>query len=180
MRVVGTDGPVKIGCSAFLAQRAKSLSTKGRPVELLADIAGDFDVERRFHAEFRADHVGKEWFAPSPRLDSVIEQIKQGAFDIESLPAPDRLPRKPIVYDEVRREAMRMSSQVKQASIRSGWTFNEHGIQPKWCSGDEAFRERVRDYIADPLKHSHRWLFDGTWERWFRDTPARQRRDKAA
>lgn len=82
-------GPVKIGHSVdpfrrFLLIRANS------PVDLTlrATIAGDADVERRFHNRFRDSHMRQEWFYWSEDMEHVLSAIIAGQFDVGSLPEP--------------------------------------------------------------------------------------------
>lgn len=107
IKPVGTDGPIKIGCSANPKQRLGALSRKHSPLEIAATVPGGFFTERQFHTVFREDHIGHEWFASSRRLLSVIEQINAGHFDMAKLPTrPMRLPRKVIEYTPVVRAEM--------------------------------------------------------------------------
>jgi hypothetical protein len=86
-RVVGTSGPIKIGCSAWPQDRCKQLGFDlAVEVELLAEASGDFKLERNLHIKFA--HVrtkaptrnGKdvcgatEWFEPVPELLGIVEQ----------------------------------------------------------------------------------------------------------
>lgn len=106
IKPVGAHGPIKIGCSANPEQRLRHLTRKARPLQIVALIKGDYETERRFHALFRAHHIGKEWFAPVSDLLAVIQQVWDGVFDVDTLPAPQRLPRKPIEYTPERRRHM--------------------------------------------------------------------------
>lgn len=87
MRPAGMPGPIKIGCSHVPPDRRLALS-KWSPfqLEIIAKIRGEFDLERRFHNRFRRDHSHCEWFAWSPELQAVIDQIVSGCFDIDTLP----------------------------------------------------------------------------------------------
>ncbi len=89
IRPVGMDGPVKIGCSISPRGRKSDLSQWSPfPLEIAAQIPGDFRLERRFHAMFNDDHKTREWFDWSPELGAVIEAVAAGTFDVETLPAP--------------------------------------------------------------------------------------------
>lgn len=57
-------------------------------LEIIAEIVGGHNIERRFHALFAASHTRREWFDATPELLAIIEQIRAGEFDIESLPPP--------------------------------------------------------------------------------------------
>jgi len=89
IRPVGADGPVKIGCSDVPDGRLYTLSAWSPvPLEIVASIDGDIDLERRFHAAFKADNTHREWFNASPALLHCLDAIKTGTFDIATLPAP--------------------------------------------------------------------------------------------
>lgn len=106
IKPAGIHGPVKIGCSANPMQRLSHLTRKRRPLEIAALIEGDYVVERQFHALFRDDHIAKEWFFWTTELQSVIDRINRGSFDMAELPEPQRLPRKQIEYTPALRAKM--------------------------------------------------------------------------
>jgi hypothetical protein len=89
IRPVGMQGPVKIGCSKAPDGRRITLETWSPfPLEIVAEIDGCMDDERRFHSLFRHQHKSREWFDWSPELQSVIDAINCGTFDLSSLPTP--------------------------------------------------------------------------------------------
>lgn len=89
IKPVGMAGPVKIGCSASPDGRRRALeSWSPFALEIVAEIDGDFDLERRFHARFRDTHQRREWFDWSPELQAVIDAIRAQTFDVTTLPAP--------------------------------------------------------------------------------------------
>lgn len=91
-RQTGTQGPVKIGFSENVPNRLRLLAAAHRfPVELLASIDGERDLEFRFHARFEASHLGGEWFAWSPELQATVNAIAVGRFFLSSLPQPKRI-----------------------------------------------------------------------------------------
>jgi len=76
-------GAIKIG---FTEQdprdRVRRLGRAGdAPNRLLATFPGGYDQERRFHGLFRRDHLGGEWFRPSPLLMKLIKKL--GTSDID-------------------------------------------------------------------------------------------------
>lgn len=92
IRPIGMDGPVKIGCSRSPYKRLVTLETWCPfPLEIVAEIKGDTLLERRFHARFRASHMRHEWFRWTPGLAETIDLIGSGAFDVETLPDPERV-----------------------------------------------------------------------------------------
>ena len=89
IKPVGMDGPIKVGCSYAPEGRRKTLDTWSPfALEIVAEIEGGFDLERRFHALFAETHQRREWFGWSRRIAAVIEAINEGSFNIETLPAP--------------------------------------------------------------------------------------------
>ena len=89
MRPEGFDGPVKIGCTKDLPGRLRSAACWSPfPLEVIATIEGDYDLEHRFHALFAADHDRLEWFRWSNEMSAVVAAINAGNFDAEPLPPP--------------------------------------------------------------------------------------------
>lgn len=95
MRQAGVDrGPVKIGCSHYLACRLDSLSVWSPvPLEVAASFGGDFSDERRLHSAFWSQHMHHEWFQWSPRLQAVIDAVREGVFSVEALPPTQKINR---------------------------------------------------------------------------------------
>lgn len=70
---VGCEGPIKIGCSQWPAERMKSLSVWAPvPLEMIGAVPGTFDDERFLHLCFAKSHSHREWFHASPRLLDAI------------------------------------------------------------------------------------------------------------
>ena len=89
IRPVGMDGPVKVGCSVSPEGRRSTLATWSPfPLEIIAEIAGDHWLERRFHVYFRDTYQRREWFGWSARLAETVAAINAGTFDIAILPEP--------------------------------------------------------------------------------------------
>lgn len=95
VRPVGSEGPVKIGCSLLPENRLAALAVWSPvPLEIVALLEGDESLERRFHASFREDWSHGEWFKASERLSETIKAIATGSFDVDALPIGVRLPTK--------------------------------------------------------------------------------------
>jgi Meiotically Up-regulated Gene 113 (MUG113) protein len=93
IRPVGMDGPVKIGVSSWpYERRATLMSWSPIPLEVVATINGDRELEKRFHAAFWDYRRHGEWFESSPALRAMIDDIAGGRFSLDSLPAPRALP----------------------------------------------------------------------------------------
>jgi hypothetical protein len=89
IKPVGLDGPIKVGCSYSPDGRRKTLETWCPfALEIVAEIDGGIDTERRFHALFVETHLRREWFGWSRRIAATIEAIRDGSFDVAALPAP--------------------------------------------------------------------------------------------
>lgn len=89
-RVVGTVGPIKIGCSTAPRYRCKQLGFDvAASIEVIATAPGDYMLERNLHLKFAAyqtkgpTRTGRtkpapghnEWFAASPELLTFISEI---------------------------------------------------------------------------------------------------------
>lgn len=98
-RIVGTDGPIKIGCSAYPKGRCRQLgSDLAAEVEVIAETPGDYVLERNLHLKFADQRAEgpkrdgkvvagqKEWFHPTAELLGLIQSAKSGAI---SLPLQD-------------------------------------------------------------------------------------------
>lgn len=89
IKPVGMDGPIKIGCSQSPQLRREALDNWSPfALEIVAEIEGGFDLERRFHALFVETHQRREWFGWSKRLAATIAAIRDGTFDLATLPEP--------------------------------------------------------------------------------------------
>lgn len=88
IKPIGMDGPIKIGCSVSPDNRRETLAQWSPfPLEVVAQIEGDFGLERRFHCKFNGSSRGREWFDNTPELTWAIASIQVGAFDLDSLPS---------------------------------------------------------------------------------------------
>jgi len=88
IKPIGMDGPIKIGCSVAPDGRRATLEQWSPfPLEVVAEIDGDFGLETRFHCAFAESWRGREWFNVTPELTATIEAIKAGSFDLDALPA---------------------------------------------------------------------------------------------
>jgi hypothetical protein len=95
IKPIGMQGPVKIGCSYSPDSRRDTLRYWSPfPLEIVAEIEGDFRIERQFHALFVDTYISHEWFNWSPELQAVIDAVAAGTFDLATLPDPALLPRK--------------------------------------------------------------------------------------
>lgn len=93
IKPVGMEGPVKIGCSALPERRLIDLTIWSPfPLEIVASLPGNEDLEWRFHAAFASDRSHSEWFHGSARLTAVMAAVANGTFDIDTLPPAKRLP----------------------------------------------------------------------------------------
>lgn len=104
VKPVGMDGPIKIGCSLHPRARMSSFATWSPfPLELVAEIPGDLELETAIHDCFADCFSHREWFHPSPRLLKFIEDIRAGAPLSAAIDLTDR---KGSVRSLRRRDAM--------------------------------------------------------------------------
>jgi len=168
IKPIGMDGPIKIGCSAAPDTRRSTLETWSPfPLEIIAEIEGGEQLERRFHAKFTAQHKSREWFSVSADLLVTIEAINAGTFEIETLPAPRRLhhghrtgPKKGTPWTEERKAQARRQRKFQEAKRVTG-------LVPPF-SADAELREK---YLADPFSHGvtpEEWVRqrDEQWAKW--------------
>jgi hypothetical protein len=93
IKPIGMEGPIKIGRSISPDKRRETLLTWCPfPLEIVAEIEGPKELERRFHQHFIDLYMRHEWFRVSNELQAVIREINEGTFDIDCLPAPKKLP----------------------------------------------------------------------------------------
>jgi hypothetical protein len=97
-RVVGTDGPIKIGCSSGPEGRCRQLGFDlATKIELLAEAPGDLHLERNLHLKFaphrasaptrngweKAIPGATEWFAPVHEILELIAVAREtGKIDL--------------------------------------------------------------------------------------------------
>jgi hypothetical protein len=87
LRPVGQPGPIKIGCTRFVAARLKTYATWSPvPLEVAATIPGDQKLERQFHTLLAAHHSHHEWFKPHDDVLAVVEQVRCGTLNVSDLP----------------------------------------------------------------------------------------------
>src|SRR3546814_4337127 len=118
IRPIGQAGPVKIGCSVGPNKRRHELETWSPvPLEIVAEIDGGFDIERRFHAKFQDTHERREWFTWSQGLDDTITAINAGAFDVSTLPEPVQITQRIVI--PVKTENHRKRSEEQTSELQS-------------------------------------------------------------
>lgn len=72
-------GPIKIGCSSSPNRRLYDFGLwSPYPLELLAQVPGTHEIERKLHRHFADSHSHSEWFFPTPELVEAIRQIASG------------------------------------------------------------------------------------------------------
>lgn len=87
IKPIGMDGPVKIGTSESPVRRCGALAAWSPfPLEIAAQVEGGEVIEARFHRLFIDSHERLEWFSWTPELQSIIDHINNGTFDIACLP----------------------------------------------------------------------------------------------
>lgn len=170
IKPMGMDGPIKVGCSVSPDNRRRTLETWSPfPLEVVAEVAGDFDLERRFHALFIETHIRREWFGWSRRIATVIAAINAGTFDVSTLPEPLHVSDREA--GEKRKKPARTDAQRKQQSYalrihhtyrRTGWDSRMY-VRDCVERGDALAVSYFEAYLAEP----HRWgrAIDADWAR---------------
>jgi hypothetical protein len=161
IKAVGMRGPIKIGCSFSPTGRKNGLQAwSPLPLEIIAEIDGGHDIERRFHQRFLETHKAYEWFYWSQDLQDTIEAIRAGTFDIATLPVANGSPlEKGKTYRGTpeSRKQQSYSLRVANLSRRSGWSFAGDAYRIVQ-SGREAEADA---YLAEP--HIHGKPIDAPW-----------------
>ncbi len=68
------DGRIKIGISGDVATRLAQLRTgAGAPVNLIAAVNGDEEIEKALHRKLRAFHIDGEWFRDCAETRAAIQ-----------------------------------------------------------------------------------------------------------
>lgn len=79
LRPIGQVGPIKIGCSSHPKNRLEGLmSWAPIPLEIIATIPGDFDLEKNIHECFAEDFSHHEWFHASDRVADFVGKVAAG------------------------------------------------------------------------------------------------------
>jgi len=162
IKPVGMPGPIKIGCSRNPSTRRASLSTWSPfALEILAEIDGDTNLERRFHARFIHLHERREWFTAAPDLMAVIADIAAGEFDIDTLPegkfvANRNVKARPAYFGKQLSYSLRVSHMVRRTGFACKTdTYN-------MIRDDDQGRIAAADaYLAAP--HLHGEPINATW-----------------
>lgn len=85
----GESGPVKIGFSANVRKRVRSLQTgSAEPLKLLAVAEGGEQTERFLHEQFARHRLEGEWFSPDASLLGLISDLAGKSAPAQ--PAPSR------------------------------------------------------------------------------------------
>lgn len=91
LRPVGMEGPIKIGCSLHPRARMTAFNAASPfPLELVAEVVGDLELEKSIHDCFGDDFSHGEWFHASPRLLAFIAAIQAGAPAHEAVDLSER------------------------------------------------------------------------------------------
>jgi hypothetical protein len=135
IRPVGMDGPVKIGRSMSPHARLAAMmpcSPYRLEIAVVMDEWGQY--ETRFHALLERHHSHHEWFVSHEAVSAVIDALRDGTFDLSTLPAGKRLIRykKPVVNSEAR-AARKAAKRVREEERRIEWAKieRERAIQAK-------------------------------------------------
>lgn len=157
IRPIGMSGPIKIGCSCSPTSRRDTLATWSPfPLEIVAEISGSMDYERRFHTLFRDQHRGHEWFDWTPELQRVIEEVAGGTFDLQTLPLPLPLPnRKPRGngWTERTRRIMSYTTRIRHVERKHNRFLAQRLTGWRSFFGDAEQMAPIDAYLTDPHAH---------------------------
>lgn len=166
------DGPIKIGCSMSPTGRRDTLATWSPfPLEIIAELDGELELERRFHYHFSQAHNSREWFTATPELLETVAAINAGTFD------PSTLIDRRIKGSDWRARKPPAEYVGKQVSLtrRAGLTEYESGFKcpARYYRAYEEGRHTdillIERFIAEPAKYglpveenqsaiSYRWM----------------------
>ena len=158
IKPIGMDGPIKIGCSISPDNRRQSLEEWSPfPLEVVAEIDGDLMLEARFHGQFRAEALRREWFTASPRLLATIERIRSGKFDIAELPQygpglrpPRRKKDTSYITPEWRYERSVLSRVSRRFQGREYWSRLHAVLDIARPHGFLAKRSEIERFLVEP------------------------------
>jgi hypothetical protein len=156
IRPIGMTGPVKIGCSISPDGRRETLEKWSPfPLEIVAQFDGCMDDERRVHSLFWQQHQRGEWFEWSPELQSLIDRINAGAFDVETLPATKirPMPRKRKLWTAEQKLRASYVHRLNHIRLKMGFHLPNHLEGWGTRLGDPAVRKALDEFVADPAKH---------------------------
>lgn len=158
IKPIGMDGPVKIGCSKAPESRRNTLEVWSPfPLEIIAEIEGGFDLERRIHALLKPSHQHREWFVATPEVMAVVEQVQKGTFDTTNLPAPISISVNSEAVKQRHKESWTPQRRMLASySARVRWTqLKTLTISPHYSglAYDPAKRAEIDAYLADPHAH---------------------------
>lgn len=156
IKPIGMTGPIKIGCSASPARRRRALETWSPfPLEIIAEIEGDYQLERRFHTLFAHLHERREWFVASPEIYGVVDAIEKGSFDIATLPPGKRIDNRGLVRPPWFSKQMSYSLRTAHMQRRTGYRCPV-SVYNMVAKGDQERIAAVERYLANPIAHGVR------------------------
>lgn len=170
-RCVGTEGPIKIGCSTDPERRVLTLSTWAPfPIEVIATIPGNYILERRVHAHFADLHSHREWFRADQRIFDAIARLKAGesleaVIDMSAagtIRAVGSVKRRPRTEGQRRYQSLMMkrcwaekralkgTGRTDLRTPRDVWDIIRKSEHEPITAGEE---KRLAEFFADPLTH---------------------------
>lgn len=153
IKPITMDGPIKIGCSQAPETRLSSLETWSPfALEIIGQIAGDYQLERRFHARFFHLHERREWFRASPEIYETVAAINAGTFDIATLPEGRRIDNLGKTRTAATRRQLSISLRVSHLESRSGFKCPVR-TSNIIHDNDSTAIAAVEAYLSDPVKH---------------------------
>lgn len=159
MKPVGMEGPIKIGCSEAPEERLLTLAAWSPfPLEVIATIPGNFDLEAKVHNRFAHLHSHKEWFRIGPDLRACVFRLNRG-LSIEQAIDLDNATGKVRKYNKegskVRRSYFaKINGRLRGWEKRTGRNLNApewvDAIMGRWA-GYRAWQDERREPTPDEL-----------------------------
>jgi hypothetical protein len=176
VKPIGADGPIKIGHSTVPQERLMALSVWSPwPLELVGTFPGGSSEERALHQAFADLHTHREWFRTSPRLREVIAKILTEGWSAAKTTLEPKAPvrKSPRIvrskeheeFLELHRSVSKTEKNLRAKGDDGAWSTPEdvRTILSRWArdvygntgfSPSDADMLRVKEYLADPVKHS--------------------------
>lgn len=162
------SGLLKIGQSASMTTRMRTLAVTAEPVELLAAFPGSLAVERGLHRRFRhALARGREWFHDDGSIRAFIEtlpEIHRGSMSFERVRTAKPKRAAHVIETERRQQWKKYTARVARIAAEHGHAVD---LPKKKCPkcwvawsaylarGDARRAARAAAAAACPLLYPH-------------------------
>lgn len=150
MRRADGEGPIKIGASQMPTKRlAEVTHWASCPLEILATLPGDAELEERLHAAFEASRLHGEWFEATPKLLAVVAQAQAGALTEATLPPKAQKQRQPL--DPLTQELVGLADGLDMSRVLAG-TGVALSTWQRWRNGTVSPRLNTYFQVKDAVE----------------------------